>query len=211
MRRIVVRALAQPDGAHLRERADGLGEPAANGFNARDKRGGDGAEADDHHSQLALGGRDPDFLAALLLVPMLSPNLHSLAADSLRVRMLSFGETNQCTPFEGQLHSCLRVRPSPRARPVCATRRTRRLPRAGRFRRQDESGGRPAQSAGQCASFSPEFHAGIGQSITPWPRTDKRVDVEAQLRHLRDARGKRNERAHDWKQAASRTVIEPYF
>ena len=57
-RRLVVGALAQADGAHLRERADGLGKPAANGFNAGNHRGGDGAQADDHYSQLALCGRD---------------------------------------------------------------------------------------------------------------------------------------------------------
>ena len=55
-RRLVVGALAQADGAHLGERADGLGQSASHSFNAGDHRGGHGAQSDNHHSQLALGG-----------------------------------------------------------------------------------------------------------------------------------------------------------
>ena len=59
--RLVVGALAQADGAHLRERADGLGKAAADSFNAGDHRGGHGAQSDHHHSQLARCGRDLGF------------------------------------------------------------------------------------------------------------------------------------------------------
>ncbi len=55
-RRFVVGALAEANGAHLCERADGLGEPAANGFDSGDHGGGNGAQANDHHSQFALCG-----------------------------------------------------------------------------------------------------------------------------------------------------------
>ena len=54
-RRAVVGALAQADGAHLGDGADGLGESLADGFNAGDEGGGDGAHADGHDAELALG------------------------------------------------------------------------------------------------------------------------------------------------------------
>ena len=41
-------AFAEADGAHLRERADGFGEAAADGFYAGDERGGDGSHAGNH-------------------------------------------------------------------------------------------------------------------------------------------------------------------
>ena len=47
-RAAVVGALAETDGAHLRERTDGLGEAAADGFDAGDERGGDGSHAGNH-------------------------------------------------------------------------------------------------------------------------------------------------------------------
>ena len=57
-RGVVVGAFAQPDGAHLREGADGLGESAADGFYSGDQGGGDGSHAHNHHSQFARGGRN---------------------------------------------------------------------------------------------------------------------------------------------------------
>ena len=44
----VVGALAEANGAHLGERADGLGEAAADGFYAGDEGGGDGSHAGNH-------------------------------------------------------------------------------------------------------------------------------------------------------------------
>ena len=51
-------ALAQPDGSHLRERADGGGLAPADQLHAGDKCGGDGTHAGRQHAQLALGGRN---------------------------------------------------------------------------------------------------------------------------------------------------------
>ena len=51
--RFVVGALAETNGAHLRERTNGLGETAADRFNTGDHRGGDGAEANDHNAEFA--------------------------------------------------------------------------------------------------------------------------------------------------------------
>ena len=103
-RRIVVGALAQADGAHLRERADGLGQSAADGFNAGDHGGGHGAQADDHYAQLARGGRNLRLqrssgrLAAS--VAIVSPNL-PLLFPMIRIDSeLHFPETKQCTPRE---------------------------------------------------------------------------------------------------------------
>ncbi len=82
-RRLVVGALAQADGAHLRERADWLGQPAPHRFNAGDHRGGHGAQANHHHSQLALGGlklRDGGLRAALFCsAHFVFPNLPLIA------------------------------------------------------------------------------------------------------------------------------------
>ena len=41
-----------------------------------------------------------------------------------------------------------------------------------------------------------ELHACVRQREAPWPRSDKCVDVKAELRHLRNARGKCNEGAN---------------
>ena len=66
-RRCVVGALAQANRPHLRQRSDRLGQSAADGLDSGDHRGGDGAQADHHHSQFARGGRNRrSFLAALL-------------------------------------------------------------------------------------------------------------------------------------------------
>lgn len=46
-----------------------------------------------------------------------------------------------------------------------------------------------------------ELHAGIGQAKAPRPRSNKGVDVKAELRHARDAGGKRDEGA-DYRQEA---------
>ena len=50
-----VGALAQADGSHLGERADGLGNSFAHGFDAGHKRGGYRAHARDHDPELAFG------------------------------------------------------------------------------------------------------------------------------------------------------------
>ena len=57
-RHVVVGALAEADGAHLRERADGVAFAALGELDAGDERGGDGAEADAEDPELALSGRD---------------------------------------------------------------------------------------------------------------------------------------------------------
>ena len=46
-------ALAEPDRAHLRQRADWLGQTLADGHHAGDGGGADGAEADQQHAELA--------------------------------------------------------------------------------------------------------------------------------------------------------------
>ena len=53
LRRPAFGALAEADRAHLRERADRFGEPFANGEDAGDGRGADGAETDEQHAELA--------------------------------------------------------------------------------------------------------------------------------------------------------------
>jgi hypothetical protein len=66
-RRFVVGALAQANRPHLRQRSDRLGQSAADGLHSGDHCGGDGAQADHHHTQFARGGRNRRcFLAALL-------------------------------------------------------------------------------------------------------------------------------------------------
>ena len=57
-RRAAFGALAETDGAHLRQRADRFGDSLANGEDAGDRRGADGAEADEQHAQLAARGSD---------------------------------------------------------------------------------------------------------------------------------------------------------
>ena len=57
-RRPAFGALAEPDRAHLRERADGLGEALADRHDAGDGRRADGAETDEQNAELALGGSD---------------------------------------------------------------------------------------------------------------------------------------------------------
>ena len=105
-RRLVVGALAQADGAHLRERADRLGESAANGFNAGDHRGGDGAEADHHDSQFARGGRESVIRGAALWPPC------SLLSTLL---FLTFLLADRCPIKTDKIQSCSRnfsVRPA---------------------------------------------------------------------------------------------------
>ena len=53
-RRAVFGALAEADGAHLGQRADGLGGAAPQVLDAGDERRRDGAEADDEDAELAL-------------------------------------------------------------------------------------------------------------------------------------------------------------
>ncbi len=55
-RRTVFGALAQADGAHLREGPDRLAEPALGELDAGDEGGGDGTEADGEDAEAA-GGR----------------------------------------------------------------------------------------------------------------------------------------------------------
>ena len=50
LRRAAIGALAQTDGSHLRERADGVGDSLAHRFHARYKRRRDCAHARDHHA-----------------------------------------------------------------------------------------------------------------------------------------------------------------
>ncbi len=59
-----VGALAQPDGAHLGQRSNRLGQAFAYGFDAGHEGSGDRAHAGDHDTQLSLGRLD---LAAMLL------------------------------------------------------------------------------------------------------------------------------------------------
>ena len=56
--RPVVRALAEPDRAHLRERPDRQAQAGLHGLDPGDERGGDGAQAGEQDSQLAFRGRD---------------------------------------------------------------------------------------------------------------------------------------------------------
>ena len=56
--RAAVGALAEADGAHLRERSDGLGEAFADRFDAGDEGRGHRAHARDHDAELAFGGLD---------------------------------------------------------------------------------------------------------------------------------------------------------
>ena len=51
--RVVVGALAEADGAHLGDGADGLGEAAADGFYAGDEGGCDGSHSWDHDAEFS--------------------------------------------------------------------------------------------------------------------------------------------------------------
>src|SRR5436190_878933 len=51
LRRSAFGALAEPHGSHLRERSDWLRDSLANGERAGNRRGADGAEADEHHAE----------------------------------------------------------------------------------------------------------------------------------------------------------------
>ena len=76
---LVVGALAQADGAHLRQRSDRLGESLPNRLNSGNERGGHRSHAHNHHSQFALRGRNRLWAAAawpllfLLVISLLSP------------------------------------------------------------------------------------------------------------------------------------------
>ena len=65
--RAAVGALAEADGAHLRQRSDGAGDSFAHGFHAGDEGGRDGAHTGNHDPQLSLGWRDLAFAAFVLL------------------------------------------------------------------------------------------------------------------------------------------------
>jgi len=52
----VLGALAQADGAHLRDAADGAAHASAHQLHARDERGGDGSQAGKENAQAPLGG-----------------------------------------------------------------------------------------------------------------------------------------------------------
>ena len=71
-RAIVIRALAQPNGAHLGQRAHRLRQTLPHRFNACNHRCSNGAQAHHHHTQLALGRlnltRRPLALAHCLLL-----------------------------------------------------------------------------------------------------------------------------------------------
>ena len=56
-RRTVFRPLAQPDGAHLRQRPNWLGQSPAHGFDSGDQSGGYRAQAHHHYAQFACCGR----------------------------------------------------------------------------------------------------------------------------------------------------------
>ena len=58
LRRAVLGALAEPDRAHLRERADRLRQALADREDAGNGGGGDGAQADEQDAEFAGGGRD---------------------------------------------------------------------------------------------------------------------------------------------------------
>ena len=58
LRRASFGPLAETDRAHLRQRADRLGESLANGEHAGDRRRADGAEADEQDAELSAGGSD---------------------------------------------------------------------------------------------------------------------------------------------------------
>src|SRR5262245_66180566 len=57
-RRPSLGALAQTDGSHLRQTADGSGDPTANRFDARDERGRHRAHSDEKNAELAFGVGD---------------------------------------------------------------------------------------------------------------------------------------------------------
>ena len=57
-RRITIRALAQPNRAHLRQRTDRLRQSLANRLNTGDQCGGHSAHAHHHYSQLTLCRRN---------------------------------------------------------------------------------------------------------------------------------------------------------
>jgi hypothetical protein len=57
-RRVGVGALAQPNVAHLGERADRLGEAAAYGLDSGDQRGGDRPHAGNHDAKFSTVGLD---------------------------------------------------------------------------------------------------------------------------------------------------------
>ena len=56
--RPVVGPLAEPNGVHLGQRAEGLVEPPTRGLHTGDECRRDGAESDEKHAELAFGGRD---------------------------------------------------------------------------------------------------------------------------------------------------------
>ena len=114
-RRFVVGALAQADGAHLRQRSDRLGQSAADGLDSGDHGGGDGAQADHHHAQFARCGRNlraAVFWPPCSSVPIVSPNLVLLAPD-FRAVQISFGRRNSARlarPRLSLLGACLPAR-----------------------------------------------------------------------------------------------------
>jgi hypothetical protein len=64
--RFVVRALAQPDRAHLRKRPNRLGQSAADGLHSGNHRCGYGAQADNHYPKFPLRGRNLRRIGGLL-------------------------------------------------------------------------------------------------------------------------------------------------
>src|SRR3989454_1360732 len=58
LRRALLRPLAQPDRPHLRERPDRESATTAHVLHARDERGGNGAQPDEHDAKFALRGGD---------------------------------------------------------------------------------------------------------------------------------------------------------
>src|SRR5581483_11582421 len=58
LRRTPLGALAEAHGTHLRQRSDRFGDSFSYGDHAGDRRGADGAEADQQHAELAARGCD---------------------------------------------------------------------------------------------------------------------------------------------------------
>ena len=87
-------------GSHLRERADGMRDSLAHGFDARYKRRSDRAHARDHHAQLALGGLDRAIVPGAAVCFACGLHLDGFNLDARRSSLLSW-ETSSPSPYFG--------------------------------------------------------------------------------------------------------------
>ncbi len=202
---VVVGALAQPDGPHLRQRPDRLGQ--VRGEPLRLPRSSWWPRRPAQPPSLPVcplaGATSPAaFWLPCSTVLMVSPHLIFCGPESPLPIQTLFAQPQSCAacrivPFLRSSSDGLALA-LPRF--TCAqTNQT--IPATQHQLNANMKAVKRLVKARVGVPRFAQFHARIGQRKTPRPRAHKGINVKAQLRHLGNARGKRDERAHHRQQA----------